>query len=500
MAIRLSYSLSNNTAATFLMFVAILAFSLTPLFVAWGGTEHPFLFTGAWKTGQVIGCLLFLLIRFRSLLFNLEVWVEVKRRITSLTMLMWFLGFFDLAFYSWSTQFIEVASTTVLYQTWPIILIGLTAWLFKDERRYRRITLRTYVLFVLAFIGVGSVIASQAGGLDGFEVSSLPDLGVGATLVVIAAVLVALGAFGYRWSVDLVSELRREHGFPKESLELFAVVVGTLLCSLVASPIIASIGIARGESISPDSLVYGMAGGIVVVVFGTIAWRKANLITDRLAFNVMIYATPVVSLAGLFAFSLIGEVQTGYLLFGAAAIVIANVAIYLEMDDPGGQAVQSAGEFRLEDIIASGESSTVEFKSSLRMNLHTRERDRRMELAALKTMAGFLNSNGGTLVVGVSDERQPIGVDVDAFANEDRMSLHLRNIVNNRMGAAAMSSIHPTFDDFDGVRVMLVRCEPSREPVYVREGTNDERFYIRTGPSTTELSMSESNRYISNRF
>ena len=42
-----------------------------------------------------------------------------------------------------------------------------------------------------------------------------------------------------------------------------------------------------------------------------------------------------------------------------------------------------------------GESEAVKFKATLRVNLHTGEPDKRMELAALKTLAGFLNTNGG---------------------------------------------------------------------------------------------------------
>ena len=496
---RLTLRLSRNTAAIFLMFVAILAYSSTPLFVAWGGIDSPFFFTGVWKMGQVIGCLLFLLARYNSLLFDQTVWRAIRRRILSPTMALWLIGFFDLAFFAWSTQFIDIASTTVLYQTWPIILIGLTAWLFRSERRYKRLTVRTYVLLALAFLGVVSIIASQVGGLSSFTVSSLPELGIGACLVILAAILVALGAFGYRWGVDLASELQENLNYTKESLETFGVVVGTLLCSLIASPLVASIGLPRGERLSPESFSYGVIGGVFVVIFGTITWRKANLITDRLSYNVMIYATPVISLAGLFAFSLVGEVIFGYLAFGAAAIAIANVAIYLEMDS-GGASVERSSETTIPDLIAAGESGTVEFKSTLRMNLRTGERDQRMELAVLKTLAAFLNTNGGTLVIGVADTHAPVGIQKDGFQNEDRMNLHLRNIVSSRMGAVAMSRIHPSFDDYRNVRIMIVTCERSGQPVYVHEANNREKFYIRTGASTTELSISESNTYINDRF
>lgn len=50
-------------------------------------------------------------------------------------------------------------------------------------------------------------------------------------------------------------------------------------------------------------------------------------------------------------------------------------------------------------VIEGGESEAVEFKSTPRVNLHTGEVDRRLELSVSKTLAGFLNTRGGTLSI-----------------------------------------------------------------------------------------------------
>ncbi len=153
----------------------------------------------------------------------------------------------------------------------------------------------------------------------------------------------------------------------------------------------------------------------------------------------------------------------------------------------------------LSDIIANGESSEVEFKSTLRVNLHTRSRDPRIELAALKTIAGFLNSNGGILTIGVADDRSPLGIDADDFENEDKMSLHLVNLIKDRIGASMMQFIHARFEDYDGCQIMVIECSKAKAPIFVKDG-NIERFYIRTGPSTTELSASQTQEYIKQSF
>ena len=165
----------------------------------------------------------------------------------------------------------------------------------------------------------------------------------------------------------------------------------------------------------------------------------------------------------------------------------------------GGGSSDESNDIDVEVLIASGESDLVELKSTLRVNLHTRQRDVRIEHAVLKTLAGFLNKDGGTLVVGVADDGSPIGLEVDGFDTEDRMSLHLVNIVNESMGPTVWAHMHANFDDFGDGRVLVVRCDRSSAPVYIKDGQT-ERFYVRTGPSTTELQVASALDYIGRRF
>lgn len=156
-------------------------------------------------------------------------------------------------------------------------------------------------------------------------------------------------------------------------------------------------------------------------------------------------------------------------------------------------------KLNIEELISEGESDSTEFKSTLRVNLHTRKTDSRIEQAVLKTLAGFLNTEGGTLIIGVADDGTPLGIDADNFPSEDRMSLHLANIVNERMGPNTWAEMRANFEDFEEGRVLVVQCKQSPEPIYVRDG-NDEHFWVRTGPSTTRLSISDTLVYTRKRF
>lgn len=165
----------------------------------------------------------------------------------------------------------------------------------------------------------------------------------------------------------------------------------------------------------------------------------------------------------------------------------------------GRPAVTPPAEIDLALLLEDGESDVVEFKSTLRFNLHSEKHDTRIENAALKTLAGFLNKDGGTLLVGLADDGSPIGLAPDGFASEDAMSLHLTNIVNDRMGPTTWAFMHMNFDDLDDERILVVRCERSKGPVYVHvEG--QQHFYVRTGPATTSLGISDATEYIKNHF
>ena len=156
-------------------------------------------------------------------------------------------------------------------------------------------------------------------------------------------------------------------------------------------------------------------------------------------------------------------------------------------------------EISIADLVRQGETIATEFKSALRTNLHTNAPDPRIELGILRTIAGFVNTDGGTLVVGVADDGSPVGVEVDGFPNEDKMYLHLVNLIKDRIGPHHAMYISPHFGDFDGVRVLTVECKRGRAPVFVKDGSL-ERFYVRLGPSTNELSASQTQEFIRHRF
>ena len=149
-------------------------------------------------------------------------------------------------------------------------------------------------------------------------------------------------------------------------------------------------------------------------------------------------------------------------------------------------------------LIAKGEGRTIEFKSTMRMNLHTQKPGKEIETAWLKAVVAFMNTDGGTLLLGVADDGNPVGLKADGFASEDKCRLHFKNLINQHIGAELSRYLHFDLIRLEGQQIGVVSCSRSSEPVFLRTGKN-EAFYIRSGPSSDLLPVSKVVSYIQNR-
>ncbi len=149
--------------------------------------------------------------------------------------------------------------------------------------------------------------------------------------------------------------------------------------------------------------------------------------------------------------------------------------------------------------IAGGETNTREFKSTLRTNLQTGEKDSRMEKAVLKTIVAFLNSRGGTLFIGVADDGSIIGMDDQSFESRDKLNLHMNNLLVSQIGSEYLPYINYKLLLFDEKVVMRVDCKRSNTPAFLKEG-KAMTFYVRSGPSSIILEGMQLLYYASHNF
>ena len=139
-----------------------------------------------------------------------------------------------------------------------------------------------------------------------------------------------------------------------------------------------------------------------------------------------------------------------------------------------------------EELIKRGESKTLEFKSSLRWNRkEDRQDDRAVTHAVLKTIAAFLNTEGGDLLIGVADDGSIAGIEHDRLESDDNFMRHLAQVVRNGLGDRAGTCIDPKTQFVQGKTVCVVSCQRSPEPVFLQwrglEGSPDGDFFVRSG-------------------
>jgi hypothetical protein len=156
--------------------------------------------------------------------------------------------------------------------------------------------------------------------------------------------------------------------------------------------------------------------------------------------------------------------------------------------------------FALQEEIRKGESGSLEFKSTFRWDLRQNKPNPAVERASLKTICAFLNSEGGVLLIGVRDDGSTEGIESDKFANEDKFLLHLWTLIKTSFGKEVSPYVRTTLQKAGDGTVCIVECFPSPRPVFLRQTGFDEEFYIRMGPGSASLDISEALKYISTRF
>jgi hypothetical protein len=156
-------------------------------------------------------------------------------------------------------------------------------------------------------------------------------------------------------------------------------------------------------------------------------------------------------------------------------------------------------ELSLSDLIAKGENESIEFKQTATYDVDKGTKNKDIELAVAKTVAGFLNAHGGVLVIGVNDSGQVVGIAPDISVahtkkDEDGYELWLTGLLNHHLGrVTVVRKAAVSFDSEDSERVCKIDVMPGDEPTFIgSEGV----FYVRIGNSTQPFNPKDANAYI----
>ncbi|CAN5753889.1 DEAD/DEAH box helicase family protein [soil metagenome] len=162
------------------------------------------------------------------------------------------------------------------------------------------------------------------------------------------------------------------------------------------------------------------------------------------------------------------------------------------------------------DLLGREEDQTFELKSTLRWDLAASAKNKVLEQVVVKTVAAFLNSRvGGVLLIGADDEGGVIGLDNDyvslakeGHADRDRFRLHLTQLLINAVGEAATSQVTVAIESVDGHDVARVHVEPSAFPVLQQvKGTDGPTLWVRLDAGTRAVTdAAEIDRFIATRW
>ncbi len=187
-----------------------------------------------------------------------------------------------------------------------------------------------------------------------------------------------------------------------------------------------------------------------------------------------------------------------YLFFGIFAFIFraANIRAYMKLS------TQEKELSRLKKMLLSSESQHLEFKSSARWDYHQNKTNKTLEKVIIKTIAGFMNAEGGVLFIGVDDEGKPLGLqnDYNSLHKKDRdgFELFIVKLISDNLGRDRIADIDIDFIEYDDIEVCSLNVRPSEKPVFVKK--EDQAFYVRTGNNTQNLNTKEALEYIERRF
>ena len=153
---------------------------------------------------------------------------------------------------------------------------------------------------------------------------------------------------------------------------------------------------------------------------------------------------------------------------------------------------------KIKSIIRTGENKMTEFKQTLSWDIKEKQKKKYIEDSSIRTIAGFLNAEGGTLLVGVHDSGEVKGVDYEIEklhqGKNDKFLVYFNNLFNTRLRGKTVE-VNWELETVDSKTILVVKVEKSPNPTWI-----DKDFYARTNPATVKLEGEDLHNYMKRRF
>lgn len=157
------------------------------------------------------------------------------------------------------------------------------------------------------------------------------------------------------------------------------------------------------------------------------------------------------------------------------------------------------------DINNPDEGRHLEFKSTFVWDMRAQKKTQESEFKVLKAIAAFMNTEGGTLLIGVQDDGHVYGIDNEFAAinpqkaDQDGFELHFWERVKTKIGLSFSQYIKPLrFEKIDHKTVCAVDVLKAPEAAFLpsKENKNVKEFYIRPGNRSEKLDIEQMYKYL----
>jgi len=165
--------------------------------------------------------------------------------------------------------------------------------------------------------------------------------------------------------------------------------------------------------------------------------------------------------------------------------------------------VKELNSMSVSELVKNDESETLEFKSSLIWDTRKKQPNKELKIIIARTVASFMNVNGGVLLIGVDDDKTVRGLkdDLAQYHNShDEYVQSLIGTIHTYLGKANGPYVKMSFEPYEDKEIAILHVKKSPHPVYLRVPNRKEEFCIRSGNTCTCLEVSEANMYIKDHW
>lgn len=149
----------------------------------------------------------------------------------------------------------------------------------------------------------------------------------------------------------------------------------------------------------------------------------------------------------------------------------------------------------IKSLINKGESKNLEFKQTYRWDIRNKKINKDLLYNIAKVCASFCNTEGGTLLIGVTDNGDIYGIERE-FPNDDAFLKHFTDsIIKSKLKLKTNNRVDPSIVETEDNKICQVNCMKRDEPVYF-----DNQLFIRRGPTSSALPLKEVVNYVNKHF